>query len=120
VSEHEPWVVEFYQDRRGRRPVADFIRDLEPKMQAKVLRSLDLLGQFGDRLPMPLARPVTGFRFSELRVQFGGNIARIFYLAASGRRIVLLHGFVKKSQQTPRRELEIASSRRDELLTRLT
>jgi phage-related protein len=107
------WTVEFFADARGTRPVAEFITALRsnPKLAAKVLRSIDLLQQFGVDLPMPHSAPLVGYEFRELRVRHGSDIARLFYAAMPGRRIVLLHGFQKKRQATPRRELEIAQRR---------
>jgi phage-related protein len=64
---------------------------------------------------MPIARPVTGYRFWELRIQAGRSNVRVFYFFQSGRRILHLHAFHKKSQQTPRRELDIAAKRLDEI-----
>ena len=47
----------------------------------------------------------------ELREESQTNIYRIIYVFHTGRRIVFLHGFQKKSQKTPRREIEIAAAR---------
>ena len=44
------------------------------------------------------------------------DIARVFYCTKIGKRIVMLHLFVKKSQKTPRRELKLALKRMDEVL----
>jgi len=65
---------------------------------------------------MPLARRMAGYKFSELRVQASGNNVRVFYFFVTGRRIVLLHAFLKKSRHTPRRELEIAARRLAEMV----
>lgn len=113
----EPWTVEFYEEPGGYRPVDMFIRSLRtnPKLRAKVFRSMELLEEFGTGLPMPHSRPMTGYDFRELRVQLASDIARVFYVAAPDRRMVLLHGFVKKTQRTPRAELEIAQQRLEEL-----
>ncbi len=43
------------------------------------------------------------------------GIARAVYVTATGRRVVVVHVFVKKSQKTPRRELEIARKRASEV-----
>jgi phage-related protein len=118
VNKDEQWRVESYRDQRGRSPVQEFIDHLDAKMHARVLRSVDMLKEYGPRLPMPYARPVTGEHFWELRVQSGNNIVRIFYFAYSGREITLLHGFVKKDRKTPRAELEIARRRHTEILGR--
>jgi phage-related protein len=47
----------------------------------------------------------------ELRLKGAEGIARVFYCTLIGRRIVMLHGFVKKSDKTPARDREIAESR---------
>jgi phage-related protein len=119
VEQIRPWAVEFYRDERGRSPVREFIDGLERTLRAKTLRNIALLEEMGDRLGMPLARPVAGQAFWELRVQAGGNIVRVFYFAISGRRMVLLHGLEKKDRKTPRRELDIAVRRQQEVLRRL-
>ena len=64
---------------------------------------LDLLHEFGLALKLPHARPVTKGLW-ELRAGAG----RLFYLAYTGRCFVILHGYRKKSQQIPRREIEMA------------
>ena len=51
----------------------------------------------------------------ELRLKGAEGIARVFYGTLVGRRIVVLHSFVKKTQKTPRRELEIAEQRLKEI-----
>lgn len=51
----------------------------------------------------------------ELRLKDADGIARVFYCVVSGRRIVMLHSFIKKTQATPKRELEIARRRKKEM-----
>ncbi|MEK6631868.1 MAG: type II toxin-antitoxin system RelE/ParE family toxin, partial [Nitrospirota bacterium] len=51
----------------------------------------------------------------ELRLKAAEGIARVFYCTLVGRRVVMLHQFVKKSEKTPRRELLIARSRMKEV-----
>ena len=114
------WTLEFYRDQRGRSPVENFLDEQSPGMQAKILTNLRLLEALGLRLGMPLARPVAGQGIWELRTQASGNISRVFYFAVSGRRIVLLHGFIKKTQQTPRSEIATAIRRRDEYIGRIS
>jgi phage-related protein len=54
----------------------------------------------------------------ELRVQVASDISRIFYFMPEGSRFVLLHGFIKKTEETPTRELDIAKSRMEDYLRR--
>lgn len=51
----------------------------------------------------------------ELRLKGAEGIARVFFCTLVGRRIVMLHSFIKKSERTPLRELEIAKSRLKEI-----
>lgn len=116
----DEWAIEFYEDDRGRRPVADFISSLRsnPALQAKLLRTLDLLMEFGTALSMPHSRAMTGYDFRELRVRYASDIARILYYALPGRKMVMLHGFVKKSQRTPAADLQVAQRRLEDLRAR--
>ncbi len=58
---------------------------------------------------------VMGDGLFELRLKGAEGIARIFYCALMGRRIVMLHSFVKKTPKTPLRELRIAQTRMKEI-----
>ena len=82
-----------------------FIWSLEKPTIAKVLRVIDLLELFGNRLNMPHSKKVVG-RLFELRIR-GTQEVRILYVF-SGGEAVLLHGFIKKSRQAPKRDIDIA------------
>jgi phage-related protein len=62
---------------------------------------------YGPNLGMPPTRAM-GEGLFELRLKAAEGIARVFYCTLIGRRIVMLHQFVKKSDNTPRKELDIA------------
>jgi len=70
---------------------------------------------FGPDLGMPHTRAMGGGLF-ELRIKAAEGIARVFYCTVVGRRIVILHQFVKKSEKTPPKELEIARRRMKEVI----
>lgn len=107
------WQVVYYQDRRGRRPVHEFLDSLSATDRAKVRNALRLLCEFGVLLQMPHARPVSGHRgLWELRA----GAIRLFYFAHTGRQFIILHAFRKKSQRTPVQEIAIAERRMVELL----
>lgn len=82
-----------------------FIESLENTTVAKVLRTIDLLAEFGNGLGMPHSKYIKSDLF-ELRIR-GHQEIRIFY-TFSKSRAVLLHGYVKKSQKIPRKELDKA------------
>ena len=70
---------------------------------------------FGPDLGMPHTRAMGGGLF-ELRIKAAEGIARVFYCTVVDRRIVILHQFVKKSEKTPPKELEIARRRMKEVI----
>ena len=85
-----------------------FINNLDDRTIAKTLRTIDLLERFGHELSMPHSKKINN-RIFELRVR-GQQEVRIFYTYHK-HVVVLLHGFIKKSQKTPRKELSIAVTR---------
>ena len=99
------WSIEYpYED------VERFILKLAPTLSAKYFRIAELMLEFGSNLGMPHTRPMSDGLF-ELRIKGKEGIARIFYCTLVGQRIVLLHGFVKKTQKTPPKELRLAKRR---------
>jgi phage-related protein len=92
----------------------DFIEGLERPTLAKILRTLDLLEQFGNGLGMPHSKKI-GQNLFELRIR-GKQEIRIFYTFRKNT-IVLLSGFVKKSQRIPRQWILLAKRRLDSLAT---
>jgi phage-related protein len=105
------WKIIFYTDRRGKCPPLEFIESLPKAEQAKIRNALRLLREFGTTLSMPHARPIQG-KVWELRP---GGI-RLFYFAYFEKQFVILHGYRKKSNQAPVREIEVALRRMNELL----
>lgn len=102
-----------YETSSGQPVVEDFIKKMQKATQAKLFRQLELLAEFGPELSMPHARPM-GEGLYELRVR-GGQEVRILYVFELEDHIYLLHGFVKKTQKTPRKEIELALRRSNEV-----
>jgi phage-related protein len=73
-------------------------------------RIVELLMEHGPRVGLPHSRALCGGLF-ELRPRGRSGIGRAFYCFLTGQRVVVLHAFVKKSQQTPERELKLARKR---------
>lgn len=99
--------VDYCDDESGHRPAEEFIDGLDPKMKAKVFGRLELLEEHGNRLGMPYSRHLEDGIY-EVRTPQGNDITRVLYFFAIGNRILLTHGFVKKTQKTPPREIERA------------
>ncbi|MBK6975620.1 MAG: type II toxin-antitoxin system RelE/ParE family toxin [Sterolibacteriaceae bacterium] len=81
---------------------------------ADYARIIELLAEHGPSLRLPHSRAFGGGLF-ELRLRGRGGIGRAFYCFLVGRRVVVLHAFIKKTQQTPDRELKLARKRQKEL-----
>lgn len=103
--------IDYYEDAAGHKPIEDFIEGLDCKMKAKVFGRIALLEEYGSRLGMPFSRHL-GDGIFELRTSQGSDITRILYFFFVGKRIIFTHGFVKKTQKTPKRELERAKRMR--------
>jgi len=81
---------------------------------ARFLRYAERMELFGPDLGMPHTRAM-GSGLFELRLKAAEGIARVFYCTLVGKRIVMLHHFIKKSEKTPRNELEKALRRMNEV-----
>ena len=92
----------------GRCPVEEFLEDLDDKSLAKIYRLIEILKKQGS-LPFPHARKMTGLKgLWELRILSKGMAVRVFYVYWEKNKIVLVSGFIKKSQETPKREIDRA------------
>ena len=103
---NNPYEVVFYRDQRGICAGMEFLGGLQEKVRGKILRWLDALKAQGPNLQRPHADIVRG-KIRELRVVFAGNQYRLLYFF-SGKRIVMTHGFVKKTGPIPQSEIERA------------
>ena len=101
------YIVYFYGTEEGKCPVQEFIDSAEPKMKSKILKTIDLLEVNGPTLREPFSSSM-GNGIFELRVKVGSNITRIFYFFVIGKIIILTNGIVKKTQKTPKGDLELA------------
>lgn len=85
--------------------IEELIRSLEKPTIAKVLRTIDLLKDFGPQLGMPHSKKIEDGLFG-LRIR-GKQEIRIFYCFRKNS-IILLHSFIKKTQKIPEKEIRIA------------
>ena len=104
------WVIELLDDR-----VRDELEALPPDMQARFRRIVELIQGYGlERVHEPHVKRLEGPLW-EMRMKGRGGISRAVYVTAKGRRVVVVRVFVKKTQKTPRREIEIALQRAKEV-----
>ena len=111
------WTIEYYVDDSGQAPVREFLGSLDAKTLVRFQWSLEQLRLRNVQAREPLVRHVEG-KVWELREESRTDIYRILYVFVSGRRIVLLHGFQKKTQKIPVSELELAHHRLQRLMER--
>jgi phage-related protein len=104
------WRVEILNDT-----VAAEIAALPADMQARFLRLSERIGQAGlESLGEPHVKHLEG-KLWELRLTGRDGIARALYVTAIGRRVVVVCAFIKKTQKTPRAEIELALRRAKEI-----
>jgi phage-related protein len=91
------------------------VDDLPVDLRARFERIGELVRTFGlERVGEPYVKHLQG-KVWEMRMKGRDGIARSLYVTAKGRRVVVLRTFVKKTQKTPRREIELALERAKEL-----
>jgi phage-related protein len=112
------WEIGYYTTSSGREPVKEFIEDLADKPRSKVYNTLELLTEFGTGLGLPHAKKVIDTPLWELRI-LGEKSLRFFYIAKVGQTFLLLHGFTKKRQKTPNKEIKVAMGRLKEYKNRI-
>ena len=100
----------FYQSDSGKQPVRDWLMKLEVSDRKTIGVDIKTV-EFGWPIGMPTCRAM-GKGLYEVRSSLaGGRIARVLFCIYD-QQMVLLHGFIKKSQKTPKQELDLALERK--------
>lgn len=103
----------FFCTPLGAEPVREWLKEMPPE-DRRIIGFDIATAEFGWPLGMPLCRSL-GSGLWEIRSNLAhGRIARVIF-CVNGGRLVLLHGFVKKTQKTPPQELALAHKRQQEL-----
>lgn len=100
----------FFEKENGEKPVLKFLEGLHKKIQAKAYRDLQLLQEYGFDIGEPYLKKVKGDKYKgmyELRTIFGNDISRVLFVTRKKDKIVLLRGFVKKSQKRPKKNSKL-------------
>ena len=108
TSVNETWSIDFYDG------VEDDIIKMPPKIQARILRLLDLMEEHGANLGAPHTAPM-GDGLFEIRAKAKEGIGRAFFCYMKDKHVHILLAFVKKTQKTPPKELELAKKRMKEV-----
>ncbi|MCX7193609.1 MAG: type II toxin-antitoxin system RelE/ParE family toxin [Proteobacteria bacterium] len=100
--------VRFFKTDGGTEPVRDWLRELSASDRKTIGEDIKTV-QLGWPLGMPLVRKMEKDLW-EVRIHLENRIARVLFTVSNGT-IVLLHGFIKKSQTTPKPDLKLATDR---------
>ncbi|GHD51448.1 Phage-related protein [Marinobacter persicus] len=102
------WEIEFY----GK--VGEELAGMPPKIQARMIRLMELMEKHGANLGEPHTKPL-GEELFEIRAKAKEGIGRGTFCYMQGKRIIVLHIFVKKGQKIPKKDLALAKERLKEV-----
>ncbi|MCB2077481.1 MAG: type II toxin-antitoxin system RelE/ParE family toxin [Novosphingobium sp.] len=104
------WLVEFLDEAA----LAE-IEAMPADIRARFVRIVELIEGYGlERVGEPHVKHLEG-KLWEMRMKGRDGIARSLYVTPTGRRVIILRSFAKKSQKTPRREIRLALERAKEI-----
>lgn len=103
------WKIDYYNE-----DLQTKILRFPKSILARYVRLTDRMKEYGADLGMPHTKPL-GTGLFELRLKGEEGIARIFYCTKVGKQIFMLHCFIKKTDKIPKRELDIARKRMEEV-----
>lgn len=105
--------IEYYENY-----YLEFFKSLNTKVQKKFNWTLELIATL-ERVPEKYFKHMANSTgIYEVRVEYASNIFRVFSFFDKGNLVVLVNGFQKKSQKTPKKELELAEKLKQEYLNR--
>jgi len=109
----DKWSAVYYETMDGEEVVENEMKDFGVKPFARILRTVELLEEFGIGLDEDYVEQVEG-KIWELRI----SRYRVLYFAFHGKQFVLLRAFMKKTKKTPRKEIKITQKRMDDYVSR--
>src|SRR5438105_5054837 len=109
--------VVYYTTTIEESPPKNFIQSLLPAQRAKIIRMLTNIQIYGLISAIPHIKKLTGTSLWEIRILGKDNI-RVLYATIETDKILILHGFIKKSQKTPTREINTTLDRLNEWVNR--
>jgi len=110
----EEYKLRLYQDSNtGKKPIDDYLNGIGRKEKAKISKYLEFLRLQNGQLPVPLVKHIRG-KIWELRVDFSHKKHRLLYCVL-GKRIIILHVFLKKVAKTPIIAISIAQKRYEDI-----
>lgn len=102
--------VIYFVDNQGKNPVSEFLDTLSGNQQSKILRILHNIEEYGLSSVIPHIKKLSDTPLWEIRILGHDNI-RVIYVVPDRLKVLVLHGFIKKKQKTPPKEIKIALNR---------
>jgi phage-related protein len=110
--------VVFYKTNSGNSPIEEFLDSLPAKVVQKITWVLTIVEDL-EIIPIKYFKKISNtLNIYECRIDFGGNTYRLLGFFHSGNFIILTNGFLKKTQKTPKEEIDLCSRRMNEYLER--
>lgn len=109
--------VAFYKTADERKPAGEFVNSLDETAKAQVVHELKNLALLGNALNEDKSKPI-GDGLFELRIVDRSNAYRMIYFFVIDATIIVTNGFAKKTQKTPKQEIELAKKYRADYLAR--
>ena len=106
----QPYVIYYYIAPSGDNPVSDFLDSLSEQQQTKILRLFQYIKLYGLSSILTHTKKLTGTPIWEIRILGKDNI-RVLYVVPQQSFVLILHGFIKKTQKTSSKEIQIALTR---------
>jgi len=107
------WKINYYS-QNNKSPVKKWLDEIGNEPRAEIFKVFEMLSKYGIDLGLPFVRPIEN-KIYEVRAKDKSGIYRVLYFAYKEKTFVMLHGFQKKTQVTPRKEIDIAIKRMKEL-----
>lgn len=111
--------VIYYISSKGNCPIKEFLDSLSEIQQAKILRVIEIIKNYGLQQARSYVKKITNTPFWEIRILGRDNI-RVVYVVPYKDTVLILHGFIKKSQKIPGKELSLAFKRYKEWISTAT
>ena len=103
------WHITFYNEKVEQKTL-----NFPPGILANFLHIAEMIEEFGPALGKPYTAPISGGLY-EIRSKGKEGIGRSLFCMVKGKEIIILHSFIKKSQKTPKKELDLAKKRMKEI-----
>ena len=110
--------VNFYKNSSGKSPIVDFLDSLSGKQVQKITWVLEIIEESRIVPKQYFKKLVNTDGIWEVRVILSSNIFRLLGFFDEGNLVILTNGFVKKTQQTPTKEIKLAEKRKKDYLER--